>query len=118
MRTWGVGGRSGDGLKIEKDRFYKTRVGLKAIVYAVYEDHIHGAILRDPEPQLQLWWSGGHVCFNKTESVFDIVSEWEEPKSKLKAWLNEEGQQYRLMFVEEGNEAPVGWFRADWLDER
>lgn len=68
-------------MKIEVGKFYKTNNGAKAIIYAVYEFEIHGAVLSHVEEGV--WWirswKHGGSCKVVADGSHDIVSEWQEP---------------------------------------
>ena len=73
-------------LTIEAGKFYKTRKGLKARIYATdgfvggadSTERIHGAI--DECGDWRIWsWRANGISFTRGESEFDIVAEWTEP---------------------------------------
>lgn len=114
-------------MTIEPNKFYKTRSGLKARIYAVDggegKNIAHGAILYDWGWAQDLWYSNGSFLSLHTDDK-DLVSEWTEPKPKLKAWLGELNTKERLTIVHfsESEEPPLemdrNWKRAEWLDEK
>lgn len=65
-------------MKFEAGSFYKTRGGRKAIVYAVYEEGIHGAVYQDYGIQIFSWNKNGHGWY-KAGGDDTLVSEWKEP---------------------------------------
>lgn len=78
-------------MTIEPNKFYKTRSGLKARIYAVDggegKNIAHGAILYDWGWAQDLWYSNGSFLSLHTDDK-DLVSEWTEPKPKLKAYIH------------------------------
>lgn len=71
-------------MKIEPGKFFKLRNGQKARIYAVdvgREKIIHGAYCDDNGFMLA-WYSDGRTDRDGIDSVWDIVSEWVEPKPK------------------------------------
>lgn len=108
-------------MKIEVGKFYKTRDGHKVRIYAIdgYSRFpIHGAKLFGGD-WIQTKWEPDGFWNSNTESVDDIVSEWSEPKPKLKAWIVDgklEFQESDMVFHFKGCVIP-NYFRAPWLDE-
>lgn len=117
-------------MKIELNKFYKTRSDRKARIYAIEKDKegrtiIHGAILGDTGWKMQAWFPDG-----KADSMIsfyngdDIISEWQEPKPHLYAWLNRvPSGEYYVVLSEREKEPVFGdeydkthWHRAPWLD--
>lgn len=77
-------------MKIEVGKFYKTRNGKKATIYDTDIDSnfcIHGSI----NNRYQARWTTKGVAYY-FHSIFggpdDIISEWVEPRPRLKAYLN------------------------------
>lgn len=68
-------------MKIEPGKFYKTRVGSKAQIYAVHEVQdrpVHGAILHPSNQwRVHTWLDNGRVFFDDACGD-DIISEWNE----------------------------------------
>lgn len=116
-------------MKIEAGKFYKTRNGRKARIYAVDghgEYPFHGAYLRDSDWVLHMWKAGGRNLDDHEESIYDLVSEWTEPKPKPKllAWGEDLNRGYSAMAVIyclddiDPNKLSLGNFcRLPWLDE-
>lgn len=114
-------------MKIEKDKFYKTRAGNKVRIYAtdglnLYP--VHGAVLLAGFWAPIQWTSLGKF-YERGDADGDIISEWEEPKPKLKAWIlacddNPLSKQvYSIRFSEEAPyDRTKHWLRASWLDEK
>lgn len=104
-------------MKIEPNRFYKTRCGLKARIYAVdgtqihsYEN-IHGAVFAMDGWFSKTWCKDGSYGASE-EGLYDLISEWGEPKPKLKAYI----YSGNIYFPEDCEN--VGHMkRAPWLDE-
>lgn len=79
-------------MKIEVGKFYQTRDGRKARIYATDVNNsavIHGAVLYN-EWQVYVWQRSGNLNKCCTSSA-DLVSEWTEPKpevdwSAMPAW--------------------------------
>lgn len=66
---------------IEKDKFYKTRDGRKARIYATDAspiNDIHGAIFEGNKWSLFMWCAGGVTFFSQIDRS-DLISEWVEP---------------------------------------
>lgn len=114
-------------MKIEVGKFYKTRDGHKVRISAndgVLSDAIHGAVLN-----YSCWiscnWRGGGKSSDGIEN--DIVSEWTEPKPKLKAWVcgigigaYEPGDVSFTVAPHDKLDSQIRdgyWTRAPWLDE-
>ena len=107
--------------KIEVGKFYKTRCGMKARIYAIdggaVKNNIHGATF---DSEYASWdqcsWgpNGRHLLSGKHE--LDLVSEWEDPKLRLKAYINY--MDGSVFFLEgRANSLPEDCSRAPWLDE-
>lgn len=82
-------------MKIEPGKFYKTRSGRKARIYAVDGDSvrpIHGAIIANGDWILAGWGMDGNFYDSSNESEYDLISEWTEPLdfdwSVLPPWMN------------------------------
>ena len=111
-------------MTIEPNKFYKTRSGLKARIYAVDggegKNIAHGAILYDWGWAQDLWYSNGSFLSLHTDDK-DLVSEWTEPKPKLKAWLCSASSinkgVYYTQFSDKAPSDYIEWTRAAWLDE-
>lgn len=104
-------------MKIEPNKFYKTRSGLKARVYAVDGGGIypiHGAVLNSMEWEFRSWTREGLNYSDGKQSVLGIVEEWTEPKPKLKAWYGPTGG---VILRVEDLEDKSYWTRAPHLDE-
>jgi len=108
-------------MEIKVGTFYKTRNGRKARIYALdgvpLQSEIHGAIT---DPVLEKWgnitWFSNGGFIKGPDHRLDIVSEWEEPKPKLKAWVNEQNGAVELNPEMSGRNITY-WKRAPWLDE-
>lgn len=77
-------------MKIEPGKFYKTRDGRKARVYAVEVEGtypIHGAHLRDGVWHADVWTKAGGInTYANTPFNGDIVSEWRDAPRVF--WVN------------------------------
>lgn len=99
-------------MKIEAGKYYRTRCGQKAIIYAVDVEGnqpIHGAILGDDGWSVADWgFEGFHPV-----SDHNLVDEW---PTKLRAFVSR--RDGRITFSPEhiGNRGQL-WERAPWLDE-
>lgn len=111
-------------MKIEVGKFYKTSYGRKIRIYALDAKGrypVHGALL-EPEGNwtAKSWSSEGKYLLNVIDGVLDasamtpsdIVAEWEEPKPKLKAWIDQYGHPF--FSIDHQNHAA----RAPWLEEK
>lgn len=81
-------------MKIEVGKFYKTRDGRKARIYATdgISDTLHGAILHEGGWVSYAWHESGLHYLNTREGT-DLVSEWREPvklEFEAKAFVNDE----------------------------
>ena len=75
-------------MNIEAGKFYKTRDGRKARIYAVDgsgSDNIHGAILIKDGWDCEVWDKDG--AWVDIRSPNDLVSEWVEPRTGT-VWVN------------------------------
>jgi hypothetical protein len=112
-------------MKIEVGKFYKTRNSRKARIYATdggsQNCQIHGAILVPGSGWLSTSWSNG--VHNAVAHVRDddLVSEWEDPKPRLLAWLNGSvligGNRILNFLPEDTMPGGIDWIRAPWLDQ-
>lgn len=83
-------------MKIEPNKFYKTRNGHKARIYTTdgYGDYpIHGAVLMDNGWRLVMWTSDGCNYINSSlKATTDIISEWQDIPivnwAAMPAWCN------------------------------
>lgn len=83
-------------MNIEVGKFYKTRDGRRARIYAVDGSefgHIHGAISNSGgwysqawDANGQVWSTNGHI-FIGSEACRDLIGEWVEPRSGT-LWVN------------------------------
>lgn len=95
-------------MKIEAGKFYKTRNGQKAYIYATNapdsERPIHGYVVwSDGEIRLYSWTALGGFWDNGDKPGKygpDLISEWVEPAKKLYAYL---GAQSQVFMYEENN---------------
>ena len=110
-------------MKIEVGKFYKTRDGRKARIYALDglgRYHVHGAILKGDRWVVETWANTGVETWANTGEYYcsvvssgsDLISEWKEPKPRFLAWVGATGWLYFT-----SNEPAPGWTRAPWLDE-
>ena len=95
-------------MKIEPGRFYRTRSGQKARVYAVYSGQkhpVHGAVLGvrgDNEWLMIKWCEDGRFGEMVADESYDLVSEWSDAISLTKEQVREAfmecigGPQYSL----------------------
>lgn len=82
-------------INIQPGKYYKTRDGRKAIVYAIHpnnknNDVIHGAVLTVSGMESWSWTKLGYVSFAGEEGVqhpYDLVYEWKEKKT-IERWVN------------------------------
>lgn len=113
-------------MKIEVGKFYRTRGGQKARIYATYgtkQSIVHGAI----EVGYVVWelieWTGGggRIFMSGPEHDSDLISEWEEPAPKIIAYVSIadwSGGRKTLMLVNPDKTVDLReWRRAPWLDE-
>ena len=106
-------------MKIEPNKFYKTRCGLKARIYAVDgagTSFVHGAVFYlDSGWYPQSWQDDG--SYSRTRySNLDLIEEWIEPKPKLKAWVSRLNGDVILRSSADLFDDNL-WTRAPWLDE-
>lgn len=113
-------------MKIEVGKFYKTRGGKKARVYAVDgapENPVHGSIFCRSQNDKDHWvtytWAKQGRYINNRESIYDLVALWQEPKPKrLYAWFRPSKNQ--MVWTYEGD-TPLRLrgdaVRAPWLDQ-
>ena len=89
-------------LKIEVGRYYRTRDDHKARIYALDGDEgvVHGAIWFDAWRMVSWDANGYYYVDSETESLNDLVAEWDEPKDMT----FEVGQYYR---TRKGNVAVI-----------
>ena len=93
-------------MNIEVGKFYKTREGEKVRIYATDGhggDTLHGAVYYDNRWLDQRWdkygkcWQNIDRSKSDGASELDIVSEWVEPKKKVKLYayvVNDSGRVY------------------------
>lgn len=111
----------GEAMKIEVGKLYLDRAGRKVRIYAVdgrQPNPIHGATLKLSGWDWLAWHADGRWSPSGKEE-YDIVSEWIEPKPKLRAWITGNGTvQYLSPEVETYREYDGNMCkRAPWLDE-
>ncbi len=104
-------------LKIQVGTVYKTKLGYKVRIYAVDgsgSDAIHGAILHDKKGWVLSTWSvDGYMFVGYPED--DIVSVWEEPKTRKLAYIN---NSLNIVQMFDSYVIPAATYtRAPWLDE-
>lgn len=115
-------------MKIEKDRFYKTREGQKVTIYktdCISMYPIHGSISICGKDQFATWTHFGKYSTGNDHGLWDIVSEWEDPKPfrpLRHCWISGEGfAQWLPAEVipnwDPGGSSYVNLVRAPWLDE-
>lgn len=117
-------------LKLEVGRYYRTRDGHKARIYALDGDGdvVHGAIWFDAWRMVS-WDSEGHFYVNSgTESPNDLVAEWEEPKALTfevgKFYRTRNGEKARVYALDGGAFQTVhgaiwsggGWCSTTWQE--
>lgn len=106
--------------KIEVGTEYKTRDGRKARIYAVDGrpmKPVQGAIYTDGTWDMCEWTLLGKYGGHEGR---DLVSEWTEPKPRLKAWIidhNDGDSDRSAFFFSEGFTPKGRWERAPWLDQ-
>jgi hypothetical protein len=118
-------------MKIEPNRFYKTRDGRKAEVVRELKSRSSErfiAVLSDPEigEYVRLYNDGGRYVGNDRVGVSpaDIISEWEEPKPRMLAYLitsDTERHSELRFYPDDGKLFTLGNWRirrAPWLDEK
>lgn len=77
-------------MKIEVGKFYRTRAGHKARVYATDAGGsypIHGAIGMDGAWTTADWCASGHFVADSEEAASDLIGQWREPV-KVNGWVN------------------------------
>jgi hypothetical protein len=74
-------------MKIEAGKFYRTRDGSKARIYATDGSEIHGAV-NYCWVWIQVGWLKLGRYKGRSDHDFDLVSEWSEPK--LRQWTPDE----------------------------
>lgn len=83
-------------MKLEVGKFYKTRGGDKARIYAVDaggDYPVHGAVYCPaPHPgnsewEFMTWCPDGSYYGNEDEDRLDIIAEWHEPVTRT-VWVN------------------------------
>ena len=111
-------------MKIEVGKFYKTRDGKKARIYATDgsgKHSIHGAVFFDNSWLSHRWtsytWTDEGIYRNGDTDGLDLVSEWEEPKPKFKAWIHRTKGSICFHTYGECPDFEFAWMRAPWLDE-
>jgi hypothetical protein len=105
-------------MKIEVGKFYKTRDGRKARIYAVDgRDYtkIHGAVFEDGGWASLTWFENGIFYIDGKEYVLDLVSEWEEPKPRMLAYFSRYSGEVFLFSSKPA--ASLGFEPAPWLDQ-
>lgn len=104
-------------MKLEIGKYYTTRDGRKARIYAVDGDknwRVHGAILEGGEWCHAAWRGNGKAMWNGHEVDTDLVSEWTDPGPRRLAWTDSNGHLMLTEFL------PVdlpGYSRMAHLDE-
>lgn len=75
--------------KIENGKFYKTRGGLKAVVYAVNQSKTkptHGAVLYDGEYHICAWDPEGYRFDGKLPDHFDLRQNTNDKEKLFQYW--------------------------------
>lgn len=107
-------------MKIEANKFYKTRDGQKVRIYAIDGAHpfpVHGANLLGSEWVQQEWCAEGSFYLHEKDGL-DIVGEWEEPKPRMLAYRHRHtGEVYLAPEGQTPHPFPGDYVRAPWLDE-
>jgi len=111
-------------MKIEVGRFYKARDGRKAFIIECKDGEYLGAI-KSEDSATGYWgqrWQEDGVC--KELGASKLVSEWEEPKPRLKAYLVKEFNPtdnspagYTLRLGRGDVELGENLLRPDWIKE-
>lgn len=111
-------------MKIEVGKFYKTRDGRKVTIYAIqhncdFEYPICGHMEGDAE--FSTWTiNGSNGSLGYTLYPEDIVSEWEEPRPRVLAYMviNPARLDYGTLILTDYRELRLTDFRrCPWLDE-
>lgn len=108
-------------MKIEAGKFYKTKSGRKIRIYATnctpdgQGYAIHGAIEYLGVWNLTSWQSNGR--WDSRPHTNDIVSEWEEPKSRLLGYRHIMTGQVILSSQPEDTMQRENYERVPHLDE-
>ncbi len=107
-------------MKFEEGKFYKTKNGLKAEIYKVFDAYLIGAVEATPGFWACCQWSSSGAKFLETDlpavDSFNLVSIWEQPKPKRRVWFNKgEG---RLHVAHEIITNYISdWEELEWLRE-
>lgn len=78
-------------LEIEPGKFYRTKTGLKARIYALDGGGtfpIHGSIFYGEAWCPTMWMKGGFVTPKNITHDNTLVASWVEPEPLLECWVN------------------------------
>lgn len=79
---------------------YRCRDGVQAVVLEIFEGELYGRVrYRDGVWHSYRWNIDGKVYMNCV-SALDLIAPWEEPKPRLRAYINPNGVLYLLSDVE------------------
>lgn len=79
---------------------YRCRDGVQAVVLEIFEGELYGRVRhRDGVWHSHRWNIDGKVYMNCV-SALDLIAPWEEPKPRLRAYINPNGVLYLLSDVE------------------
>lgn len=107
-------------MKLEAGKYYKTRNGRKVMILKSDLKNYYEAIgyfLCDDTSNEEtiVHWKADGRAFVSNKSSLDIISEWEEQKPRMLAYINLDGFIY---FGKEDDKTIFkGGNRAPWLDE-
>lgn len=78
---------------------YLTRDKRQAVVLEVFEGKAFGRIKYGQTYEPEGWWQDGSYIYNAQHN-YDLIAPWEEPKPRLRAYINPNGVLYLLSDVE------------------
>lgn len=124
---------------IEVGKFYRTRLGYKARIYATdgaasdtdnqgWITPVHGAIAFESGWKSENWGSNGAYYGNKVnpDNKFDLVSEWLESETLWRGWICKSSHNFgnigwkpgEIRYVSGNNNLSADYYdRAAWLDQ-
>lgn len=103
-------------MDIQVSKLYKSRDNHKIRIYAIdgTEESIHGAYYTPGGWKLTSWLKDGRWSTTRYYD-WDIVAEWEEPKTRNIAYISING--YIILYPEDKDVSMLDFKRAPWLDQ-